>query len=481
MTFIIFPTQLFNNIDYLNKNEIIYLIEEPIYFTDFKYHKLKLAFHRASMKKYYDMLKNKNYKIKYINFNKVTNDFYLSLTNVKYIDPIDNKLKDKLKKLLKKSTMYETNSFLVKLDDLENIKKTIYKNNKYSHTLFYKYQRIKLNILLKNNKPIGDKWSYDNENRNAIPNDYKLKENIIINLCKYKKEAIIYVNKHFNKNYGSLDNFFYPIDNISTLKWFDNFLKNKLKDFGKYQDAILEHNTFIYHSILSPMLNIGLITDTDVVNISYKYYLEHKNIPIQSFEGFIRQVIGWRNYIYIIYLLEGKTMIKSNYLKHNNKINDNFWLGTTNIKPIDDSINKIIKYSYVHHIERLMLLGNFMLLCLIHPDEVYRIFMEWTIDAYDWVMVPNIYGMSQYATNNLIMTRPYFSSSNYILKMSDYKKDKWCDIWNALYYNFINEHQIILKKSYAYAQQVKYWNIKSNKEKNIIINIANNYINDKLN
>lgn len=229
------------------------------------------------------------------------------------------------------------------------------------------------------------------------------------------------------------------------------------------------------------MMNIGLLTDTEVVTISYKYYLNNTNsISIQSFEGFIRQVIGWRNYVYTLYLLEGTTMIETNQLKHYNKINDKFWTGNTGMKPVDIIIDKIIKYSYAHHIERLMYLGNFMLLCFIDPKDVYKIFMEWTIDAYDWVMVPNIFGMSQYSTS-IVMTRPYFSSSNYINKMSSFKKslnDGWSETWDALYYNFINKHQKLFKTNYAIAQQVNNWNNKSDNEQKLIIKKAENFINN---
>jgi deoxyribodipyrimidine photolyase-related protein len=220
-------------------------------------------------------------------------------------------------------------------------------------------------------------------------------------------------------------------------------------------------------------MNIGLITDTQVVDISYKFYLKNiKKISIQSFEGFIRQVIGWRNYVYTLYHLEYETLYESNQLKHHNNINDKFWLGETGILPIDSIINKIVKYSYAHHIERLMYLGNFMLLCLIEPKQVYNMFMEWTIDAYDWVMIPNIFGMSQFADGGLMMTRPYFSSSNYLLKMSDYKRGDWTFDWDSIYYYFINKHKSFLLKNYATANLVRIWNLKTKKNKENILNHA---------
>jgi deoxyribodipyrimidine photolyase-related protein len=483
MSFFIFPHQLFNNLDYLNKDDKIYLIEEPRFFTDFNFHKLKLAYHRASMKKYYDFLKKKKYNVTYIEFDYVTNDFYKSIkNNVSIIFVNDFKLENKLTKIYgKKLVILENKNFLIKLDELNEIKKLIFKNKKYSHEEFYKYQRRKLDILIdSNNKPINGKWSFDNENRLPLPKNHivvktvnKVKKN------KYIDEAIKYVNKHFKDNYGSLDNFIYPIDHLSSKKWLLKFLKERLINFGAYEDAVDEKEPFVYHAVISPMMNIGLITDTEVVDISYKYYLKNtKHISIQSFEGFIRQMIGWRNYVYTIYLLEGPTLYETNQLKHYNKINDKFWTGETGMIPIDSIIQKIVKYSYAHHIERLMYLGNFMLLCFIDPKQVYKIFMEWTIDAYDWVMIPNVFGMSQYSSS-MMMTRPYFSSSNYINKMSTFKRssnDGWSDIWDALYYNFINKHQELFKKNYAIALQVKNWNNKTDSEQKIIIKKANEFI-----
>lgn len=484
MIFLIFPTQLFYNINHLKNITKIYLIEEPRFFTDFKFHKLKLAYHRATMKKYYDKLKKK-FDIVYIDYYDVNNNFYKSLDECIFIDTIDNKLNEKLEKLLKKYTKIDTFNFLIKPSEFIDIKNIIY-DTKYSHEKFYKYQRTKLNILMNQNKPVGNKWSFDNLNRNSLPNEIDIPK---ISFNKNKKQKYIieakqYINEYFKSNYGSLDNFIYPIDHTQTIKWLLEFLNKRLINFGLYQDAVSENEPFLYHSVLSPMMNIGLITDTEVVNISYQYYLQNKDkITIQSFEGFIRQIIGWRNYVYLIYSLEGKSMFEMNNLNHHNKINHTLWKGTTNIEPIDNLISKINKYAYVHHIERLMYLGNFMLLCNIHPKEVYNIFMEWTIDSYEWVMIPNVFGMSQYASS-IMTTRIYFSSSNYINKMSTYKyskvlsnnNDYWCNIWDALYYSFINKHYKLLKKNYATSRQVKHWDNKNKNDKIKLLKIAEKYI-----
>ena len=468
MNIIIFPNQLYNPkfIDFKIYNNI-FIIEEPRYFTDFSFHKLKLAYHRATMKRYYDTLKKKYDHVKYIEFHKVTNKFYKELKEIYIYDPYDKQLLDKLNKIIKVNII-ENLQFLIDPNELT-------KQDKYRHDTFYKFMRIKYNILIYNNKPIGGKWSYDKQNRLKYPDDIKIPPLPKIKSNKYINEAKEYINKYFPNNYGSLDYFIYPIDNKSSISWLKNFLSKRLKLFGKYEDAVSTKHDFGFHSVLSPMMNVGLLRDIEVLNISDEYYNKNKNkIPIESYEGFIRQIIGWRQYVYCLYTLEGHKMIKSNLLNHKNKLNEKWW-NDVGITPINFLIEKIKKYAYVHHIERLMFLSNWLLLNQIQPQEVYRIFMEWTIDAYDWVMVPNVFGMGQSSTD-IMMTRIYFSSSNYILKMSDFKNDtKWTKIWDALYYNFIKDHKEKLASNYATAMQVKHYNNKTNSEKNEIELIANNY------
>ena len=472
MIFIIFPNQLYYEIQFDETIKKIYLVEEPRYFTDFNFHKLKLAYHRATMKKYFDYLKSKNYYVIYVSFNKVTNTFYKSLKNITYYDMYDNKINKKLKKLCECNILPQQ-QFVITNDEIISNKDLFCNNGKYRNDLFYKFMRKKLNILIKkNDKPEGDKWSFDSENRKSLPKNIIIPELPKINKTEYIEEAKEYVNKHFENNYGSLDHFIYPLDHKSSINWLNNFLDKKLNNFGPYEDAVTTENDFIFHSILTPMMNIGLLKDIEVINISYEFY-KNNNIKLSSFEGFIRQIIGWRTYVYSLYILEGKNMFNSNQLKNKKKISDNWW-NKIDIEPIDFLINKIKKHAYVHHIERLMYLSNWMLMNNIHPKEVYRIFMEWTIDAYEWVMIPNVFGMGQFASD-IMMTRPYFCSSNYILKMSNFKKGEWCKIWDAVYYSFINKHEKLLASNYATAMQVKHWKNKTKTEQKELLDIAKKY------
>jgi deoxyribodipyrimidine photolyase-related protein len=480
MILIILPNQLFpiNLIKKLMPNLIqIIILEEPRYFTDYNFHKLKLVYHRASMKKYHANIFKQKIDSIYYDFNKITDKLYTTFNNrhTYFFNPIDHILLSKYNKLLPNANMIDNLNFLLTPDEVFKSKHIFYKNNKYHHGMFYKFQRMRLNILVKGSKPVGNKWSYDDANRQSLPSNIKIPPLPKTNKDIYYREAVEYINKHFETNYGDIDNWIYPIDTQSAIKFLKHFMLKKLYNFGPYQDAVDSSNPFLFHSVLSPMMNIGIITDHIVVDMVNKYYLTHKKIPIESYEGFIRQIIGWRNYVYSIYLLEPK-LYMSNYFSHTEPIGDNYWLGTTNIDPIDSIICDIVKYSYAHHIQRLMFLGNWFLINQKDPKEVHRIFMEWTIDAYDWVMVPNVMGMSQYADGGKMMSRIYFSSSNYISKMSDFNQNAnkdWWKIWDAKYYNFINQYQNILKKNYATSRQVAHWLNKTPTEKKRLLEIAN--------
>ena len=479
--FLIFPVHLFKNFDKLI-NKKVFLIEDPKYFTDFKYHKLKLAYHRATMKSYFDYLQTNNINITYIDFYNVNEIFYKSLIdkniNIYIYNPCDKILLNNIKKYIPNIIIIETLNFLINEELIYKNKDKFYNGKKYNHLNFYKWQRKRLNILIeKDGKPTGGIWSFDKENRKKIPKNIIIPSILKLINNKYIEESKKYIERYFNNNYGSLENFIYPINHEDSKKWLLYFLKYKFEKFGIYEDAESNKDPFLFHSILTPMMNIGLITDKEVLEIVMKY---QNKVPIESFEGFIRQIIGWRNYMYTLYILESESLVKSNFLNHQNKLNKKImWTGKKDILPLDNIINKIVDYGYAHHIERLMYLGNYMLLCMIKPNDVYEIFMEWTIDAYDWVMIPNVYGMSQYSDGGNIMTRPYFSSSNYILKMSDYKKDKWCKIWDSLYYNFINTHQKILEKNYATSRNVAFWKKKKESEKKELLKNSKEYL-DKI-
>lgn len=478
---IIFPHQLFKKNPILKKERVTFLIEAPRYFTDFSFHKTKLMLHRASMKAYADYLEKKGYQVFYIDIHKWNTLFNIlkkkKFNVIHYIDPVDipfeNDFLKKIKILSRTILKYETPAFLSPTDWL---KKIFEKKDSYFMQPFYVKQRKRLNILLtKNKKPLGGKWSYDDQNRKTIPENLTIPKLWTPKVDVYVKEAKEYIEKHFSKNPGTTDNFIYPVTFIDAQKWFRNFLKKRFKQFGPYEDAIIADKHFLFHSVLSPLLNIGLLTPDEIVDKALIHTKKHKT-PINSIEGFIRQIIGWREFVRAVYIFDQKKQRKANFFHHHKKLPKSFWNGSTNIEPIDVTIHKTIEIAYVHHIERLMILGNFMLLCGIKPENVFTWFMELFIDAYDWVMVPNVYGMSQFADGGLMTTKPYISGSNYILSMSDYSKNEWSSIWDALYWHFLYKHK--KKLSDVTRMNIMYLQLKKMKKSSLNkhLKIARNFL-----
>lgn len=444
----IFPHQLFEDHPAITQEQHIFIIEHPRYFTDFNFHKQKIILHRASCKAYYDRLKEQGHQVSYVALKEVKNFFAeIKKSTVKEVhvaDVVDHQLETELKKNFdKKLVIHESPAFL---STTEWLHKTLGDKNHYVMNGFYVAQRKHLEILVNKGKPVGGKWSFDAENRLKMPKEIHVPKAWHPQENEYIQEATQYMHKHFKNNPGSSDEFRWPVTHEQAKKSFHDFLEHRLALFGPYQDAIDTKHDIIFHSLLSSSLNNGLLTPAFVIAQTLAHCQKHK-VPLNSLEGFIRQIIGWREFVRGIYIIKGEQQRKQNFFDHKNKLPKSFWTASTGIEPLDYSISKVLKISYAHHIERLMVLGNFMLLARINPDNVYTWFMELFIDAYDWVMVPNVYGMSQYADGGLMTTKPYFSGSNYIRKMSNFKKGEWCQIWDALYWTFVYEHRTLIKKN----------------------------------
>jgi len=315
------------------------------------------------------------------------------------------------------------------------------KKRTYFQTPFYTAQRKQRKILLDSaGGPEGGHWTFDADNRQKYPKKQVPPTLPFATENAHVKEARAYVQKHYSNNYGADGPFFLPIDFTGAEDWLDNFFQQRFSEFGIYEDAIVAGEHFLHHSVISPLLNCGLLNPHEVITGAIRAAAEY-NVPLNSTEGFIRQVMGWREFIRIVYEREGSRQRTKNYWGFTRKIPTTFWEGTTGIVPVDSVVNKALKVGYSHHIERLMVMGNFMLLCEFDPDDVYKWFMEMYMDAYDWVMVPNVYGMTQFADGGLMVTKPYISSSNYLMKMSDYKKGDWTAIWDGLFWRFMHVHR----------------------------------------
>ena len=446
---IIFPHQLFKSSEALKSQAHIYLVEEYLFFNQYAFHKQKIAFHRASMKAYETYLKKKDKKVTYIEAaNDLSNISALLPSLIKkgigtfhIIDPTDNWLTKHIENAKGEAEViwYDNPLFINTKKELATFFKASKK--KFFQTSFYKNERKDRDILMDGEHPAGGKLTFDAENRKKYPKG-KTPPNIqFTEATAYHKEAQTYVKKHFANNYGQLSDFIiYPIDFKSAENWLVQFFEISFHEFGAYEDAIVREEHFLNHSILSPLINVGLLHPMDVIKKAISY-ANKNDVPLNSTEGFVRQILGWREFIRGVYEAKGTEERTKNFWNFNRKIPKSFYEGTTGIQPIDDVIKKVNKTAYAHHIERLMILGNFMVLCEFDPDEVYQWFMELFIDAYDWVMVPNVYGMSLFADGGLMSTKPYISSSNYIMKMSNYKKGAWQETWDGLFWAFMDKHR----------------------------------------
>lgn len=420
-TFYMLPNQLFSKED-LSKIKIkiktILLWEHPDFFTKYNFNKKKLILHRASMKKHFDYL-SKQYKVQYVEFNtKHTID-----KNAVMFDPI-NDISD-----FKDVEKLESPNFLVS----KKFNEDIYKKKKGKSSIrfsTYYYPRVKKHLQV-----LDDIENKDKENRKTLDKllpKYKQFPEQSNENSLYIKDAIDYIEKHFKKKHGNSDNFNFPIDNDTARKWLDIFLKHRLKYFGTYQDAIIEDESMLYHSGLSSSINIGLLHPSYILKRIKSY---KSKVGDNNYEGYIRQLI-WREYQRYCYLFLKDDFLEKNKFVLNNELDESWYTGKTNVYPIDVTIKKAFSTAYLHHIERLMIIGNFMLLSRINKKDGFKWFMEFAIDSYEWLMYQNVYDMVFFSTGGKTTHKAYISSSNYVLKMSTYKKGDWTSIWDKKFRDF---------------------------------------------
>ncbi|MFV0562137.1 cryptochrome/photolyase family protein [Malaciobacter mytili] len=445
--FILYPNQLFQNISKL-KDKTVLLVEEPLFFTQYTFHIQKLVLHRASMKFYEDYLQKNSIKVLYFEdetyLNKYKNE------KIFIYELFDNYLEKKIYKNFKNITILKNPNFINAQD-----------KSKLLHT-FYINRRKELNIFIKEGKPLYGKYSFDSENRKKLP------KNIFIPATLSYENRFINEAKQYCKKFnsqGKIETFNYPVTFQEASLQLEYFIKDKFHNFGNYQDAITKNTNLIYlfHSNLSSSLNIGLLNLNDVIR-----KVIEASAPYNAKEGFIRQLIGWREFMLRVYEDEGIKLRNSNFFNFKNSMPKAILQANSGITILDDIIKKVNNTAYAHHIERLMVLGNIFVLLEINPNEVYKYFMQNFIDAYDWVMVGNVYAMSGYCDGGSITTKPYICSSNYLLN--------WCEILDALYWRFLAKYQHLFINNPRMKMQLAILNKMPKEKLEKHINIANTYI-----
>lgn len=305
---------------------------------------------------------------------------------------------------------------------------------------FYEDQRRRMKILMEGSQPVGGRWSFDEDNRRPLPKDVHPPGLPAVEPTETVESVIEICEAEFSDHPGSAGDFWLPVDRAGARSWLRTFIDERLASFGPYEDAIPARSEAVFHSVLTPFLNVGLLDPEEVVR-EVLARAQEANVPLASLEGFVRQVIGWREFIRGIYREFSAQQDVLNHWGHTKKLSGVWYRGKTGVPPLDRALDRVWRRGYLHHIERLMIIGNLMVLLEVDPREAHRWFMEMFIDSSDWVMGPNVYGMALFSDGGIFATKPYICGSNYYRKMSGDKEGEWCAGVDGLYWEFIERHK----------------------------------------
>jgi len=352
---------------------------------------------------------------------------------------------------------------------------------------FYRAMRKKHNVLMQGDQPLTGQWNYDSDNRKKLPKDHKPTAPLVFN----NEVSTIHeeINSTDVKTIGTIEakNFVWPINRTQSLELLDFFVTECLPLFGSYQDAMSPNEWSLYHSRISFSMNLKLISPKEVIDrVTNEWHQRSHEIEYHQLEGFVRQIIGWREYMRGIYWHQMPDYAALNFFNNQQKLPDWFWTGKTKMNCLKDAINQSLHYGYAHHIQRLMITGNFALLAGVHPDEVDAWYLGIYMDAFEWVEITNTRGMSQFADGGIVGTKPYVSSASYIDKMSHYcgscfyKKalktgEKACP-FNSLYWNFYDRNESQLASNPRIGMMYNVWRKMKPEDKTALLEQAQYYL-----
>lgn len=456
---VVLGNQLFDDNPVLKKypDAEVVMIEADNIFSKHNYHKHKLMLVMLAMRHYADFLKKTRRQVHYVEYSKGSHfvselEKYIhknkpaKLAWVRSADKTPNIVLEKIaEKYSIESEIIDTPQFLTPPEDLE---KFFGQHQNPIMDNFYRWQRRRMGILMQDDKPTGGKWSFDSDNRKPLPKEITVPQLPVIDSDSLTGQVAKAINKNFASNPGSTDNFWLPTNRKQSLHWLDTFLKQRFSNFGDYEDAMRSGEVVLFHSALSPLMNLGLLTPAEVIKKASDYF-EAGKTTLNNYEGFVRQIIGWREYMRAMYEFN-ESKIRQNFFGFKKKLED-YWYSGADADlpvPVKSVLKTTINYGYNHHIERLMVLGNWFLINEYDPKSVYEWFSSMYVDAYEWVMVPNVFGMSQYADGGFIATKPYISGGNYLQKMGKWwisSEEAKNSEFTKLYWDFLKKHTAKLK------------------------------------
>ena len=405
-----------------------------------------------------------------------------------YQEPDEYRLDEQLKKL---SEELELETACVSsehfLTDRMEVEEFFEGKKQYLMENFYRRMRKKHDILMEGDQPVGGEWNFDEENRKKYKGEEKIPA--AYTYSSDVSDVVKDIHSANIKTIGSIDelNFQWPLDRTEAQQFARYFCKELLPNFGRYQDAMHTEEKFLFHSRISFALNTKMISPLEMVEYVLKYWEEDKDhINIAQVEGYIRQIIGWREFMRGIYWAKMPKYADKNFFEHKRKLPEWYWTGDTKMACLHHSIQQSLSEAYAHHIQRLMVTGNFALLNMTDPAEVDKWYLGIYIDAIEWVEITNTRGMSQFADGGIIGTKPYVASANYMDKMSNYCKnchysktkkygDKACPL-NSLYWNFYDQHRDKLEGNQRISMMYRMWEKKGKEEQEKILKQADQYL-----
>jgi len=499
--------------DQLNENHswfqkvdenVVYVLMEVASETDYVTHHIqKVIGFFAAMRNFSKKLKSEGHTVVYIYLNDLTNQQTFAgnlgqlitennFSTFEYQEPdeyrLDQLLQNFCATLSISFEMFDSEHFLSERSFLKEFfrgKKTFLMES------FYRQMRKTHQILMEDTNPVGGKWNFDSDNRKKIPPNHVVSLPLLFTNDVSKIEAEIqFANV---KTIGNVDakNFLWPVNREQSLELLEFFVTHCLPFFGTFQDAMQQNQWSIYHSRLSFSLNTKMLSPREVIDAAVHSWEEQSTtISLNQLEGFVRQILGWREYMRGIYWAQMPEYSSLNFFEHSAKLPEWFWTGKTKMNCLSQAISQSLDFAYAHHIQRLMITGNFALLAGVHPDEVDRWYLGIYIDAIEWVEITNTRGMSQFADGGIVGTKPYISSATYIDKMSNYcgncfyKKEvkigeKACP-FNSLYWNFYDQHETKLAKNPRIGMMYNIWRKMEQTQKTALLNQAAEYL-DKIN
>ena len=475
--------------------DIVLMVESDSAANRVRYHKKKLAFVISSMRHFANELLDAGWDVRYLqlgdpkNTQSITGEIYRACSDegterVCATEPGNWSLRRRLQRI-KNVDILEDDRFLCTHAEFD---KWVHDHKQLRMEYFYREMRRKTGFLMIDGQPAGGRWNYDADNRKRLPHEVKPPQPVTFAPDDITKQVLALVESRYPDNIGSIDNFSFATTHRQASIAVDEFITHVLPSFGDYQDAMTHRSTHLYHAGISHYLNTGLL-DPVVVCQKVADAYETGNVPLNAAEGFIRQIIGWREFVRGIYWRNMPAYLKENFFGHDRMLPSFYWDAKTELACLASAIGDTRDNAYAHHIQRLMLTGNFALLIGVDPRKVHEWYLSVYIDAFDWVEVPNTLGMSQFADAGLIASKPYLSGGNYINRMSDYCGNCQYDVkkrygptacpFNYLYWNFLDQQRSRLANNARLANAYRTWDRMTDDRRSAVTRDAQAFL-DKL-